>query len=128
MPLAVLLSMVGSLCYVCSLMSVAFPAFVVRMRRNGREYPAWAQGCFLVMYGCGQVGSAGFSTIASWFGPVSITLPVYMGSMLLWNLIVMTALRMQSFTKSQSLIQGQLARKQQSKSSNTTLMLTMSSY
>ena len=48
-----------------------------------------------------QMGSAGFSTAASWFGPVAISLPVYMGSMMLWNLIVMTALRMQTFTKSQ---------------------------
>ena len=101
MLLAVSLSMVGSLCYVCSLMSVAFPAFMVRTRRKGVQFPVWAQGCFLVLYGLGQLGAAGFSTIASWFGPVSITLPVYMGSMLLWNLVVMTLLQMQSFTKSQ---------------------------
>jgi len=101
MTLAVALSIVGSLCYILSLMSVAFPAFVVRTRRNGKEYPVGVQCCFLLLYGLGQVGSAGFSTIGSWFGPVSITLPVYMGSMMLWNVIVMSALGMQSFKKSQ---------------------------
>eukprot|EP00966_Prymnesium_polylepis_P224330 5189168-Prymnesium_polylepis.1 len=65
MALAVALSMVGSLCYVCSLMAVAFPAFVVRTRRGGQDYPLWAQGCFLVVYGTGQVGAAGSSTIGS---------------------------------------------------------------
>lgn len=103
MALAVALSMVGSLCYVISLMAVAFPAFIVRTKRNGTEYSVWAQGCFLLLYSLGQLGAAGFSTIGSWFGPVAITLPVYMGSMMLWNLIVMSALRMQSFSRSQQI-------------------------
>ncbi|KAL3920198.1 MAG: hypothetical protein SGPRY_005342 [Prymnesium sp.] len=101
MVIAVALSMVGSLCYVLSLMSVAFPAFIVRTRRNGKEFPVLAQGFFLILYGLGQLGAGGFSTVGSWFGPVSITLPVYMGSMMLWNLLVMSALGMQKFAKSQ---------------------------
>ena len=101
LTLAVSLSLFGSLCYVLSLLSIAFPAHLVRTARNGDAFSASTQGCFLALYAIGQIGAGGSSTAASWYGPVSITLPVYMGSMQLWTLLLMSALGMQSYTKSQ---------------------------
>jgi hypothetical protein len=99
--LCVCLSAVGSLSYVCSIMAVAWPQYLVRTQRGGVPFQWPADAVFLLLYVAGQGGAAGFSMAASWFGPVAVSLPIYMSSMLLWNLVVMSALGMQHFTKQQ---------------------------
>jgi len=51
----------------------------------------------------GQGGALLFSTVATWFGPVAISLPVYVSTMLFWNMVAMSMLRMKVFTKNESI-------------------------
>ena len=94
-------SIIGSFSYVCGIMAIALPAFWVENKRGGEPYPQWADLCFLGLYFVGQTGAFAFPLVASWYGPTSILLPVYQASMLLWNLLFMSAFGMQAFKKNQ---------------------------
>jgi len=95
------LSVVGSLSYILGIMALALPAFNVENKRGGEPYPRWAELSFLGLYAVGQGGALVLPLIASWYGPTSIQLPVYQASMLLWNLVLMSALGMENFKKNQ---------------------------
>mmetsp|Transcript_11026 Transcript_11026/g.28230 ORF Transcript_11026/g.28230 Transcript_11026/m.28230 type:complete len:309 (-) Transcript_11026:513-1439(-) len=82
-------------------MAIALPAFLVENKRNHEPFPRWAEICFLGLYGVGQSGALVLPLVASWYGPTSIQLPVYQASMLMWNLVLMSALGMESFKKNQ---------------------------
>ena len=97
----VVLSAIGSASYILGIMALAYPAFLVTHKRNGQPYPALVEYGFLGLYAVGQSGALVLPLVASWYGPVAIALPVYQATMLMWNMIVMTMLDMQSFTKSE---------------------------
>lgn len=94
-------SVVGSLSYMCGIMAIALPAHLVENKRGGEPFPRWAEYGFLCLYACGQGGALVLPLIGSWYGPTSIMLPVYQASMLLWNLLLMSALGMEDFKKNQ---------------------------
>jgi len=93
LSLCVGLSVIGSLSYVTGIMSIAYPAFLIEKR--GQEFSKVANIAFMALYVVGQGGALAFPLIATWFGPVSIQLPVYQASMLLWNKYLMVFLGME---------------------------------
>lgn len=99
--LCVVLSAIGSASYIFGIMALAYPAFLVTHRRNGQPYPTLFEYGFFGLYALGQSGALFLPLVATWYGPVAIALPVYQATMLMWNMIVMSVLGMQSFTKSE---------------------------
>ena len=99
--LCVVLSAIGSASYILGIMALAYPAFLVKTKRNGEPYSSLVEYGFLGLYVVGQSGALVLPLVASWYGPVAIALPVYQATMLMWNMIVMSMLDMQSFTKSE---------------------------
>ena len=99
LPLCVALSVLGSASYVFSIMAIAYPAFLVE---RGREpFSPAINMAFIGLYGLGQGGALVLPLVATWFGPVSIQLPIYQASMLITNMVVMSALKMETFAKNQ---------------------------
>ena len=96
------LSVLGSFSYVCGIMSLAYPAFLVEHHRGGEPFSRCSQAGFLGLYFLGQSGALAFPLVGSWYGPVSIALPVYQATMLLWNMAIMQALGMEKFRKHQA--------------------------
>ena len=88
MSVCLSLSVLGSLSYVLGIMALAYPAFLVS-QRGGQPFSTCHNLGFLALYALGQAGALFLPLVASWFGPVSILLPVYQASMLLWNLMLM---------------------------------------
>jgi len=94
------LSVIGSFSYIFGIMCLAYPTFLTEQK--GTEWSRWHNLAFFGLYALGQSGALAFPLIASWFGPVSIQLPVYQASMLLWNKLLMRLLGMEkTFMKDQ---------------------------
>lgn len=95
------LATVGSLFYVFGILSLAYPTFLVQNKRGGQPWERWQEICFFSLYVVGQGGALTLPTVASWYGPTSIILPVYQATMLMWNLVLMSLLGMETFKKHQ---------------------------
>ena len=92
-------SAIAALSYVLAIMAVAYPAHLVKKGRT--PFSKKANMGFLVLHGFLLCGVGGFATLATRFGPLSMQLPLYQSSMMLWNIPIMWMLGMESFPKSQ---------------------------
>ena len=97
--LCILLSTLGSLAYVVGIMSIAYPAHLVAKGRA--PWSKLAQAGWSALYVLGTLGSVALPAAAVVYGPVAIQFPVYQGSMLLWNMLLMDLLAMATFEKAQ---------------------------
>lgn len=98
LALCVALAVAGSFSYIFGIMSLAYPQHLVETRR-GRPFGICANVGFFCLYGLGQAGALFLPLIGSWYGPVSVQLPVYQATMLLWNLVFISLLGMKRFAK-----------------------------
>ena len=101
MGLCIGLSALGGFLEVTSTMCLAYPEYRVKL---GHE--RWGTPCFTRWMLVANLGLMAFASgayiVGSFFGPVSISVPVALVSKLLFNMIIMGAvLRMASFTKDQ---------------------------
>lgn len=93
------LSAFGGFLEVTSTMCLAYPEYRIKM---GHEYSKCFKGAMMVL-NLLLMGVASVAYIVgSWFGPVSLSVPVVMISKLLFNMVIMgVVLRMTNFSKDQ---------------------------
>ena len=99
-PLCIGLSAFGGFLEVSSTMVLAFPEFKTKM---GAWQPSKCRDRIMMVLNLVLMGVASVAYIVgSWFGPVSLSVPVVMVSKLLFNMVLMgLVLRMTSFSKDQ---------------------------
>jgi len=102
LTLCVGLAVAGAFCYIVGIMALAFPKHIIETQRGGQPFGRLANVGFFCLYGIGQAGALFLPLVGSWFGPVSVQLPVYQATMLLWNLVFISALGMKSFAKDET--------------------------
>jgi len=95
--LACVLSAIGSCISVLAIVALAYPEFR-KSKHNVKYQPTTEKMFFLLNIIC-QIVSGLTSTVASWFGPVSIVVPINVAAQLLSNMFFFGILGIEKFPK-----------------------------